>query len=43
MKNEDNANTIQIQEWDGNWEIEKLSIIIVLVIKWALFYRWMKN
>jgi hypothetical protein len=22
MKNEDKANTIQIQEWDGNWEIE---------------------
>jgi hypothetical protein len=20
MKNEDKANTIQIQEWDGNWE-----------------------
>jgi hypothetical protein len=47
MKNEDKANTIQIQEWDGNlekWmEIGKLSIKIVLVIKWPLFNRWMKN
>lgn len=41
MKNEDKANTIQIQY--GNWEIGKLGIIIVLVIKWPLFNRWMKN